>query len=113
MRACWRLMRSSEVACNSSRPMITPAAGTRNTCTVGWAPVHTTTTPGTGAFGLDPSGMFSEYTLSAIPSDKPRIVTFDAGQTLVELDLDFLARRLGERGITVEVAALRAKLTPV
>jgi putative hydrolase of the HAD superfamily len=29
------------------------------------------------------------------------VVTFDAGQTLVELDLDFLARRLGERGVRV------------
>ena len=36
------------------------------------------------------------------------VVTFDAGMTLVELDLDFLARRVGERGITVAPAALRA-----
>jgi putative hydrolase of the HAD superfamily len=36
------------------------------------------------------------------------VVTFDAGQTLVELDLDFLARRLGERGVSVEPEALGA-----
>jgi FMN hydrolase / 5-amino-6-(5-phospho-D-ribitylamino)uracil phosphatase len=35
-------------------------------------------------------------------------VTFDVGQTLVELDLDFLARRLGEREVTVAAAALEA-----
>jgi len=35
-------------------------------------------------------------------------VTFDVGQTLVELDLDFLARRLGERGVSVAAAALEA-----
>jgi len=34
------------------------------------------------------------------------VVTFDAGMTLVELDLDFLARRLGERGITAAPAQL-------
>jgi putative hydrolase of the HAD superfamily len=34
------------------------------------------------------------------------VVTFDAGQTLVDLDLDFLAHRLGERGVTVASAAL-------
>ncbi len=36
------------------------------------------------------------------------VVTFDAGQTLVDLDLDFLARRLGERGVDVSPAALAA-----
>lgn len=36
------------------------------------------------------------------------VVTFDAGMTLVELDLDFLARRVEERGIVVAPAALRA-----
>jgi putative hydrolase of the HAD superfamily len=35
------------------------------------------------------------------------VVTFDAGMTLVDLDLDFLARRLAERGIAVAAAALR------
>jgi putative hydrolase of the HAD superfamily len=35
------------------------------------------------------------------------VVTFDIGQTLVDLDLDFLARRLGERGVSVSVHALR------
>ena len=36
------------------------------------------------------------------------IVTFDAGQTLIDLDLDFLARRLAERGVAVEPTALAA-----
>lgn len=36
------------------------------------------------------------------------VITFDAGQTLVELDLDFLATRLAERQIRVEPAALAA-----
>jgi len=36
------------------------------------------------------------------------VVTFDAGQTLVELDLDFLAVRLGERDCMVSAAALAA-----
>jgi putative hydrolase of the HAD superfamily len=34
------------------------------------------------------------------------LVTFDAGQTLIELDLALLARRLEERGVRVEQAAL-------
>jgi putative hydrolase of the HAD superfamily len=34
------------------------------------------------------------------------VITFDAGQTLVELDLDFLAIRLRERGTVVDTAAL-------
>src|SRR5690349_22944197 len=40
----------------------------------------------------------------------PSVVTFDAGQTLVELDLDFLARRLAERDVVVEPTALAAVL---
>lgn len=36
------------------------------------------------------------------------MVTFDAGQTLIDLDLDFLARRLGERGVVVGRDALDA-----
>jgi HAD superfamily hydrolase (TIGR01509 family) len=36
------------------------------------------------------------------------VITFDAGQTLVELDLDFLARRLSERGQDVAAGALEA-----
>jgi putative hydrolase of the HAD superfamily len=36
------------------------------------------------------------------------VVTFDAGQTLVDLDLDFLALRLGERDVAVAPAALAA-----
>jgi len=35
------------------------------------------------------------------------VVTFDVGQTLVDLDLDFLALRLAERGISVGVEALQ------
>jgi putative hydrolase of the HAD superfamily len=34
------------------------------------------------------------------------VVTFDAGQTLIDLDLDFLAHRLAGRGVTVARAAL-------
>ncbi|HEY0190593.1 MAG TPA: HAD family hydrolase [Kofleriaceae bacterium] len=36
------------------------------------------------------------------------VVTFDAGQTLIDLDLAFLARRLAERGVTVSLEALAA-----
>jgi HAD superfamily hydrolase (TIGR01509 family) len=39
---------------------------------------------------------------------QPPVVTFDAGHTLVELDLDFLAQRLDERGTQVAAAALAA-----
>jgi len=42
------------------------------------------------------------------PVPSPLAVTFDAGQTLVELDTAMLARRLGERGWTVAAAALDA-----
>jgi HAD superfamily hydrolase (TIGR01549 family) len=42
------------------------------------------------------------------PAIAPPVVTFDAGQTLIDLDLDFLARRLGERGVVVGRAALAA-----
>jgi putative hydrolase of the HAD superfamily len=41
------------------------------------------------------------------PKAQP-VVTFDAGQTLIELDLDFLASRLAERGIAVDPAPLGA-----
>jgi HAD superfamily hydrolase (TIGR01549 family) len=40
------------------------------------------------------------------------VVTFDAGQTLVELDAAMLARRLGERGVTVAAAAIDAASGP-
>lgn len=43
-----------------------------------------------------------------VPQIEPLVVTFDAGQTLIDLDLDFLARRLAERGVAVEVPALAA-----
>jgi putative hydrolase of the HAD superfamily len=39
-------------------------------------------------------------------------VTFDAGQTVVDLDLAFLARRLAERHVTVSTAALAAAVGP-
>ncbi len=35
------------------------------------------------------------------------VVTFDAGQTLVDLDLDFLVRRLAERGVSASVEGLQ------
>ncbi|HWO20861.1 MAG TPA: HAD family hydrolase [Kofleriaceae bacterium] len=38
------------------------------------------------------------------------LITFDAGQTIIELDLDLLARRLGERGVRVAPAALAEAL---
>jgi HAD superfamily hydrolase (TIGR01549 family) len=38
----------------------------------------------------------------------PPVITFDAGQTLVELDLDFLVRRLAERDVTVTIHSLIA-----
>jgi putative hydrolase of the HAD superfamily len=40
------------------------------------------------------------------------LVTFDAGQTLVELDLELLARRLAERGARVQPAALAGAVAP-
>jgi putative hydrolase of the HAD superfamily len=43
-------------------------------------------------------------------SDRARAITFDAGQTLVELDTAMLARRLAERGFTVSADALEAAL---
>lgn len=42
----------------------------------------------------------------------PRAVTFDFGQTLAELDPEFLSRRLAERGVRVAPAAL-AQAVPV
>jgi HAD superfamily hydrolase (TIGR01549 family) len=36
------------------------------------------------------------------------VVTFDAGQTVIDLDLEFLARRLAERGVTAPIPALAA-----
>jgi HAD superfamily hydrolase (TIGR01509 family) len=38
------------------------------------------------------------------------VVTFDIGQTLVDLDLDFLALRLGQRGRSVAAADLHAAM---
>ncbi len=40
------------------------------------------------------------------------MITFDVGQTLVELDLDFLALRLGERGAMVSANALAEASAP-
>ena len=42
------------------------------------------------------------------PRSEPPVVTFDAGQTLIDLDLDFLARRLADRGVSVAPSALVA-----
>lgn len=42
------------------------------------------------------------------PPIEPPIVTFDAGQTVIDLDLAFLAGRLAERGVAVEIPALAA-----
>jgi HAD superfamily hydrolase (TIGR01549 family) len=42
------------------------------------------------------------------PPIEPPILTFDAGQTVIDLDLAFLARRLAERGVAVEISALAA-----
>lgn len=36
------------------------------------------------------------------------LITFDAGQTIIDLDLELLARRLAERGVQVAPAALAA-----
>jgi putative hydrolase of the HAD superfamily len=42
------------------------------------------------------------------PPIEPPVVTFDAGQTVIDLDLAFLARRLAGRGVAVEPSALAA-----
>src|SRR5512146_1095152 len=39
-----------------------------------------------------------------------RAITFDVGQTLLELDTAMLARRVGERGVSVDERALDAAL---
>src|SRR4051794_24178461 len=94
-------MRSSLVAWSSSRPITRPSGGQRKTCTVGWAPVQTTTTPGTGSTAVTPP-----VYPGGVQERMAPVVTFDAGMTVIDLDLDFLARRLGERGIAVDAAAL-------
>ena len=40
----------------------------------------------------------------------PTLLTFDAGGVLIELDLDFLSRRLRERGLAVPPERLAAAL---
>src|SRR5579862_3981916 len=99
-------MRSSVVVLSSSRPITRPPAGMRNAWTVGCAPVHTTSAPGAAA--CDASGMTSGVYPPRGSGMSPPVVTFDAGQTLIELDLDFLARRLGERAIAIAPAQLAA-----
>ena len=42
----------------------------------------------------------------------PSVVTFDAGLTLIDLDLDMLSQRLAERGVSVAPEAL-GRATPV
>ncbi|MEZ4368295.1 MAG: HAD family hydrolase [Kofleriaceae bacterium] len=45
-------------------------------------------------------------------SSRVRALTFDAGQTLVELDPVLLGARLGERGVAVAAAALEEAIAP-
>jgi hypothetical protein len=49
-------------------------------------------------------------------ADRParvEAVTFDAGQTLIDLDTELLSHRLGERGVQIPEAALaRRQVTP-
>lgn len=45
---------------------------------------------------------------TAVQPGIPAVITFDAGQTLVELDLDFLVMRLAQRGVRASVDALAA-----
>ena len=78
---------------------------------VGVAPLQTTTTPGTGRGTDGPSGMADSIPPSRTPAVQrviAPVITFDVGQTLVELDLDFLCLRLGERGVSANVATLAA-----
>src|SRR4029079_18498591 len=53
------------------------------------------------------------YPRSAVKRGMPSpVVTFDVGQTIVELDIDFLAARLRERGHEVAPRAL-AEAAPI
>jgi HAD superfamily hydrolase (TIGR01549 family) len=56
-----------------------------------------------------PRRPWTEYTALGVQQviAPSTVVTFDVGQTLAELDLDFLARRLAERGRAVESESLR------
>ncbi len=62
--------------------------------------------------GGRPVGHGVQYTAPAPPCGTTGgitttpVITFDAGQTLVELDLDFLSRRLSERGLKVGTRSL-------
>ena len=53
-----------------------------------------------------PVGHGYEYSAPGTTVDMAAVVTFDAGQTLIDLDLDFLVDRLGERGLVVGRDAL-------
>lgn len=69
--------------------------------------------PGLGICSVDPASAMGASIpprpSRAIPAGiAPPIITFDAGQTLIELDLDFLARRLAERGVMIAPDALGA-----
>jgi HAD superfamily hydrolase (TIGR01549 family) len=69
------------------------------------------TAPGTGVAADCPSAIEPVYPHCTPPPDppiEPPAITFDAGQTVIDLDLAFLARRLAERGVAVERAALAA-----
>ena len=94
--------------------MTSPPAGIRNAWTVGIAPLHTTTTPGTG--GETAAGAPSAMPYYTAPAD-PCGTTghLDAtghhvrrGPDAAGPGFDFLAHRLEERGVTVAPAALGA-----
>lgn len=63
-----------------------------------WAPPR----PWTSVYRPRPPLRYTGY-ITTTP-----VITFDVGQTLVELDLDFLSRRLSERGQEVAAGALEA-----
>jgi len=65
------------------------------------------TEPAGRLFNVAESGYTARNLRGSLPIEAP-VVTFDAGQTVIDLDLVFLARRLAERGVTVAPAALAA-----
>ncbi|MDB4954567.1 MAG: hypothetical protein JWO36_2136, partial [Myxococcales bacterium] len=57
--------------------------------------------------GWGPVRHLPQYTAAGVERVMAPAVTFDAGMTLVELDLDFLSSRLSERGLAVSRDALQ------
>src|SRR5688572_25110480 len=121
MRAWRREIRSSvPPGPNSSRPTTRPRVGMRKGSKQGTSPLHTTRSPGSGFFTsstIQPRDPRSPVLLQLLtPEVRPPMqvpvsaVTFDAGQTLIELDTAMLAQRLGERGIAADAGALEAAL---